>query len=108
MIYSKHLPDILRNSKLEEQLTKVCEANGIALMAIFGSFARGKQNSQSDVDLAIEFDKNSGKSLFDLVRLEFEFSRIFKRKVDLGTINSINPHVVKQVKKEMRVIYEKR
>jgi predicted nucleotidyltransferase len=32
-------------------------------MAIFGSFVRGEQNEKSDIDTAIEFEKNSEKSL---------------------------------------------
>ncbi|MEM2841280.1 MAG: nucleotidyltransferase domain-containing protein [Candidatus Bathyarchaeia archaeon] len=37
-------------------------------MALFGSFVRGEQNRKSDIDIAVEFNKNSGKNLLDLVR----------------------------------------
>jgi hypothetical protein len=77
-------------------------------MAIFGSFVRGEQNRKSDIDIAIEFERNSGKSLLDLVRIENELRRVFKRKVDLGIFSSLNPYIVEDVKKEMRVVYEKR
>jgi len=77
-------------------------------MAIFGSFAKGKQGRKSDIDIAIEFDKNAPKNLLDLIRIERELSKIFGRKVDLGILSSINPHIIDHVKKEMRVIYEKR
>jgi len=58
--------------------------------------------------MAMEFDKNKPKSLLDLVHVENELSKAFKRKVDLGIYSSINPHIIDEVKKEMRVIYEKR
>jgi predicted nucleotidyltransferase len=77
-------------------------------MAIFGSFARGEQKKKSDIDIAIEFEKGSQKSLLDLVRIENELRRIFKRKVDLGIFSSLNPYIMEDVKKEMRIIYEKR
>jgi len=32
-------------------------------MAVFGSFAKGKQGRKSDIDVAIEFDKNTPKAL---------------------------------------------
>jgi hypothetical protein len=48
------------------------------------------------------------KTLLDLVRLEDEVSKVFKRKVDLGVFSSLNPYVAEDVKREMRVIYEKR
>ncbi|MEM2843758.1 MAG: hypothetical protein QXZ53_07795 [Candidatus Bathyarchaeia archaeon] len=56
----------------------------------------------------MEFEENSGKNLLDLIRIENELSKIFKRKVDLGIYSTLNPYIIKNVEKEMRVIYEKR
>ena len=77
-------------------------------MAIYGSFVRGEQKRKSDIDIAIEFERNSEKSLLDLVRIENELRKIFRRKVDLGIFSSLNPYILEGVKKEMRVIYDKR
>ena len=104
----KNLPKDLRREGLEEKLAEICRKNDIVFMAIFGSFVRGEQNRKSDIDIAIEFERNSEKSLLDLVRIENELRKVFKRKVDLGIFSSLNPYIVKDVKKEMRVIYEKR
>jgi predicted nucleotidyltransferase len=60
------------------------------------------------VDIAIEFDKLKPKSLLDLIRVENELSKAFKRKVDLGIFSSLSRYVLDDAKKEMRVIYEKR
>ena len=59
------------------------------------------------MDIAIEFDKNSRKTLLDLVRVEEELTKIFGRKVDLGIFSSINPYIIDDVKKEMKVIYDR-
>ncbi|MCL7399834.1 MAG: hypothetical protein LZ170_06420 [Thaumarchaeota archaeon] len=56
----------------------------------------------------MEFERNNEKNLFDLVRIENELRRIFKRKVNLGIFSSLNPYIIEDVKKEMRIIYEKR
>jgi len=77
-------------------------------LAIYGSFVRGEQKRKSDIDIAIEFERNSEKSLLDLVRIENELRKIFRRKVDLGIFSSLNPYILEGVKKEMRVIYDKR
>jgi len=108
MIEIKSLPPQLRKTGLEEKLVEICEENDIVFLAIFGSFVRGEQKGKSDVDMAIEFDKNKPKSLLDLIHVENELSNILKRKVDLGIFSSINPYIIDEVKKEMRVIYEKR
>ena len=104
----KNLPKELRKRGLNEKLAEICEKNDIVFMAVFGSFVREEQNEKSDIDVAIEFDKNAGKSLLDLVHVEDELTKIFKRKVDLGIFSSLSPYIVEDVKKEMRVIYEKR
>ena len=39
--------------------------------------------------------------------MEDELSKVFKRKVDLGVFSSLNLYIAEDVKREMRVIYEK-
>jgi len=102
------LPPKLMKKGLREKLLKICEGNNISFMAIFGSFIRGEENRRSDIDIAIEFTDKSHKSLFDLIHIEDELRKMFGRKVDLGIFSAINPHIIEDVKKEMRVIYEER
>ena len=102
------LPKPLRIRGLEKKLADLCTKNDVVFLAVFGSFVRGEQKRESDVDIAFEFDKDKRKTLLDLVRLEDELSAVFKRKVDLGVFSSLNPYIVEDVKREMRVIYEKR
>lgn len=104
----ENLPKGLRRRGLDGKLAEICRKNDVVFMAVFGSFVRGEQNRKSDIDIAIEFVPNKGKSLFDLVRVEDELSKVFKRKVDLGIFSSLSPYIAEDVKKEMRVIYEKR
>ena len=102
------LPEVLRKKGLEQKIAEVCRKNDAVFLAVFGSFVTGEQNRKSDVDIAIEFDQSKRKTLLDLLRLEDELSIVFKRKVDLGVFSSLNPCIVEDVKREMRVIYEKK
>jgi len=104
----RNLPRELRKRGLMQKLVEICQKNDIVFLAVFGSFVRKEQREESDIDVAIEFDEKSGKSLFDLVRIEDELTRIFGRKVDLGVFSSLSPYIMEDVKKEMQVIYEKR
>jgi len=99
----QNLPKEFRRKELVEKLVEVCRKNDVVLMVIFGSFVRGEQSSESDIDIAIEFDKNSRKTLLDLVRVEEELTEIFGRRVDLGIFSSISPYIIDYVKREMRV-----
>ncbi len=107
-IQVEKLPKVLRIKGLEEKLSEICEKNDIVFLAVFGSFVRGEQKKKSDIDIAIEFEQAKGKTLLDLVRVEDELSTVFKRKVDLGVFSSLNSYIAEDVKREMRVIYEKR
>jgi len=108
MVQFGNIPAKLKKRGLEEKLLKVCRENDVVFMGIFGSFVRGGQKRGSDVDIAIRFRKGSRKSLFDLVELQQILSRTFSRKVDLGEFDCINPYIIEDVKKQMKVIYEKR
>jgi predicted nucleotidyltransferase len=106
-IQLEKIPKDLRDKTLAERLANVCLKNDVIFLALFGSFVRGEQNSESDLDIAIEFDKSKRKTLLDLLKLEDELSKVFKRKVDLGIFSSLNPYLADDIKKEMLVIYEK-
>lgn len=50
------------------KLIEICRANDAAMVAIFGSVARGAAPRDSDVDLLVRFKRREG--LLALVRLE--------------------------------------
>jgi predicted nucleotidyltransferase len=106
-IQIEKLPKTLRVSGLEKKLAEVCRKNDVTFLAVFGSFVKGEQHRGSDVDIAIEYDPSKDKTLLDLIHLEGELSKVFKRKVDLGIFSSLHPYIIEDVKKEMRVIYER-
>jgi predicted nucleotidyltransferase len=108
VIEVKNIPPSLRKEKISEKLAKICEKNDVVFMAIFGSYVRGEQKKRSDIDIAIKYAEGEKKSLFDLVELQERLRKLFSRKVDLGELDSISPYIIDYVKKEMKVIYERR
>jgi uncharacterized protein len=107
-IQVQKLPKALQRKGIDVKLTEICICNDVVFLAVFGSYVRGEQRRGSDVDIAIEFAPNKEKSLLDLIHLEHELSKVFKRKVDLGIFSSLHPYVIDNVKKEMCVIFERR
>lgn len=65
---------------------------GVYRFGLFGSFVTGKQNSESDVDLLVEF-KPGTKSFDNFMDLSFLLEEIFGRKVDLVTPESLSPYI---------------
>jgi hypothetical protein len=70
----------------------------VKALFLFGSVARGEATPESDVDLLVEFDRPVG--LFTLLRLQSYLEELLGCSVDLGTPNSLRPHLRETVLKE--------
>lgn len=68
------------------------DALGVHRFGLFGSFVKGEQNAESDVDLLVEF-KPGEKSFDSFMDLSFLLEDILGRKVDLVTHESLSPHI---------------
>ncbi len=69
------------------------------LIGVFGSYARGENNQNSDVDILIDFEQDL--NLLDLIGLEQELTEVLKIKVDLITLRSLNPALKKYIEKDL-------
>ncbi|MBI5226961.1 nucleotidyltransferase family protein [Candidatus Micrarchaeota archaeon] len=85
------------------QMVAFLTKNGAKKISIFGSCARGEMKKGSDIDVLISFKET--KSLFELVRLEQEASKIAGKKVDLVTESSVSPLILPYIKKEAKVYH---
>ena len=73
-------------------------ALGVKRLGLFGSFARGGQAVESDVDLLVEFEHSVG--LFEFIGLQQYLESLLGCRVDLGTPRSLKPHVKDRVLRE--------
>ena len=75
-------------------------AYDVSSIEIFGSFVRGEQDKESDLDLLVEFDPDRGPSLFGFVGLQQELSDRLGVRVDLGEKRSIKPALRDRILRE--------
>jgi predicted nucleotidyltransferase len=88
--------------KLKPIIIKILKQKGIKKAAIFGSYARGDQKKDSDIDILIEPPKGMGLEFFGL---NLELEKELGLKVDLLTYNSINCHIKEYIlADEVRII----
>ena len=85
-----------------DKISRMLKGREAKRIAVFGSFARGEETPESDIDILVEFSEQ--KSLLDLVRIERELSELLGMKVDLLTEKSISPYLIDDIKREMEVI----
>ncbi len=74
--------------KLKQKIIPILKKNRIKKAGIFGSYARGEQKKNSDIDIIIQPVVGMG---LKFVHLQLELEEKLKRKVDLITYNSIHP-----------------
>jgi len=67
---------------LEKALPQLTRDYGVKRIGVFGSFAKGQQTDESDVDIVVEFDRSIG---FRFVEFSETLERTLGRKVDVLT-----------------------
>jgi Predicted nucleotidyltransferases len=77
---------------LQEHKNYLAEKFGVIEIAIFGSYARGEQRKDSDVDLIVDF-KKGWKTFDNYMNLKFYLEELFGKKVDLMIKSAINPRI---------------
>lgn len=89
-----------------EKIADFCKRNRIRKLSLFGSALKGELRKDSDIDLLVEFQPGEAPSLFDLVRMEREFSKLLRgRKVDLRTPNELSRYFRDEVLSTASVQY---
>lgn len=88
--------------KIKPKIIEVLRKNKIKKAGIFGSYARGEQKKDSDVDIIIQPTKGMG---LEFVGLQFELENKIRKKVDLVTYKYLSPYIKKYIlKEEIRII----
>lgn len=91
--------------KHQNQINKIIRESAISYLAIYGSFARGEQRTNSDIDMLVDFDKPI--DLIDLIQTQHKLEDLLQHKVDLITKKGVSPHLRPYIEKDLQVIYEK-
>jgi uncharacterized protein len=78
-------------------------ALGAKRVGLFGSFVRGEQHVDSDVDLLVEFEE--GQKTFDhFIQLSFLLEDLLGRRVELVTPDALSPYIGPSILKEVEYV----
>ena len=67
----------------------------------FGSYARGEQTKDSDIDILVEFRRPLGWAFFDLQEL---LEQKFQQKVDLVSIKALKEQLRDEILRQTRYV----
>lgn len=90
-----------------DEFIALCKSHKVKELYAFGSVVNGNFTDKSDVDLLVEIDElnplRKGKLILSLYN---NFEKLFNKKVDLLTFNSIrNPILEEHIGNSKKLIY---
>ncbi len=107
ILEEKGLPqvrDVLDIEDIKRAVIPYCTKYPIKQIRLFGSYARGGADEDSDIDLIIEFE---GKvSLMKVLGLKTRLEADLRKKVDLVEPDNIDADLVVEIAKDAVVLYE--
>lgn len=94
MYTQEQILSLLKNKKPELE-----KRYAISELGLFGSYARGDNNENSDIDILVDF---SGRiDGFDYIRLAHELEDMFKQKIDMISRRGIKLQYLPYVEKNL-------
>jgi uncharacterized protein len=76
---------------------------GVKRLGLFGSFVRGEQREDSDVDLLVEFCPGA-KTFSNFMNTAFLLEDTLGRRVELVTVEGLSPYIGPHILKEMEYV----
>ena len=93
---------------MTQQIAEYFKTQPVLRAWLFGSFARGEQTEDSDVDILVEYDKNARISLLTISHMMGELEKSTGRRVDLIEEGCLLPFAVESANRDKLLIYERR
>jgi predicted nucleotidyltransferase len=92
-------------SQIKSIVTSYFSNLPVSKVYLFGSYARGKANAASDIDILICPDKTL--SLFTIGGYKSDLEKMTGKSVDVIPENSLDPLVKPYVQNDLMVVYER-
>jgi predicted nucleotidyltransferase/plasmid maintenance system antidote protein VapI len=77
----------------------------IAKAWLFGSYARGEERNESDIDLMVSYSSKATGTLLDYADIKFNLEQLLNRKVDLVEEGFVKSFALKSIDHEKILIY---
>ena len=100
--------------EIKKRVVPVAQKYNLPAVFLFGSYARGEATEDSDVDILIDREGSSVKSLWDLGAILNDLEEALEKEVDVTTTQTLEqsrtqertPRFVSNVLRDRMVLYE--
>ena len=95
------------NQTIASKIAEYFATKPVVRAYIFGSYARGENGPDSDIDILVTFDRAAKVSLFDHVSMAYDLQDLLGMEVDLVTEGTLLPRVAASVDNDKVLVYER-
>lgn len=96
------------NLSIVNSLKEYLKTQPVQKAWVFGSFSRGEERPDSDIDLLVQYDRVNHKvGLFTIIRIQQQLEQIVGRNVDLVEDGTLMPFAVQSANNDKILIYER-
>ena len=97
----------MTTEQMTQQIAEYFKTQPVLKAWLFGSFARGEESQDSDVDLLVEFDHSARVSLMKHAGMIVDLEQRLKRPIDLVVNGTLLPFAVESAERDKILIYER-
>lgn len=98
----------MNTETMKKKIANYFKTQPVVKAWLFGSFARGEETPESDVDILVEYDHNARISLLTISHMMGELEKSTGRRVDLIEEGCLMPFAVESANRDKQLIYERR
>lgn len=95
------------NQSVASKIAEYFATKPVVRAYVFGSYARGDNGPDSDIDILVSFDRNAKVSLFDHISMTYDLEDILGLEVDLVTEGTLLPRVAASAENDKVLVYER-
>ena len=96
------------NTEMIETIREYFKTQPVLKAWLFGSFARGEETEDSDVDILVVFDrKNHSVGLLEHVRMMNSLESLLQRRIDLVEDGTLLPFAMATANHDKKLLYER-
>jgi predicted nucleotidyltransferase len=93
-------------NEISDLIAPIAKAYGVGRLTLFGSYARGSANPDSDIDIRIA-DRGDLRGLFRLSGFQLDLTDSLGKSVDIIPSDSLSMEFLSRIKGEEVTVYER-
>ena len=96
---------VYTNEQIRDITAPIAESYGVKSLSLFGSYARGEANENSDVDLLL--DRGSGLHGWEIGGFYTDLRNALGKELDLVTVTGADEAFLGRIRQDEVVLYER-